>query len=101
MSARLPPPSPVFKEMSMTFSATATVADSKTEKQGIRSVVFASAIGTIIEWYDFLIYGMAAALVFNKLFFPSVDPLLGTLAALGSYAVGFLARPLGGAIFGH
>ncbi len=85
----------------MTFSATATVADSKTEKQGIRSVVFASAIGTIIEWYDFLIYGMAAALVFNKLFFPSIDPLLGTLAALGSYAVGFLARPLGGAIFGH
>lgn len=67
----------------------------------VRSVVMASSIGTIIEWYDFLIYGMAAALVFNKLFFPNIDPLLGTLAALGSYAVGFLARPLGGAIFGH
>ena len=68
---------------------------------GIRWVAFASSIGTIVEWYDFLIYGMAAALVLNKLFFPTIDPLLGTLAALGSYAVGFLARPLGGALFGH
>jgi MHS family shikimate/dehydroshikimate transporter-like MFS transporter len=67
----------------------------------MRSVVFASSIGTVVEWYDFLIYGTAAALVFNKLFFPSVDPILGTLAAFGSYAVGFLARPLGGALFGH
>ena len=65
------------------------------------SVVFASSVGTIIEWYDFLIYATAAALVFNKLFFPSTDPAVGTLAALGSYAVGFFARPLGGAIFGH
>lgn len=71
------------------------------EKQGIGAVVFASAFGTIVEWYDFLIYGTAAALVFNKLFFPNVDPATGTLAALGSYAVGFLARPLGGALFGH
>ena len=68
---------------------------------GMKAVVFASAIGTTIEWYDFLLYGMAAALVFNKLFFPNLDPLAGTLAALGSYAVGFVARPLGGAIFGH
>jgi MHS family shikimate/dehydroshikimate transporter-like MFS transporter len=67
----------------------------------MRTVVFASSIGTVIEWYDFLIYGTAAALAFNKLFFPSIDPLLGTLAAFGSYAVGFLARPLGGALFGH
>ena len=64
-------------------------------------VVFASALGTIIEWYDFLIYGAAAALVFNKLFFPSIDPFLGTLAALGSAAVGFFARPFGGAVFGY
>ncbi|MNR82220.1 Inner membrane metabolite transport protein YhjE [compost metagenome] len=78
----------------------ATAGDIKKEKS-IGSVVFASAIGTIIEWYDFLIYGMAAALVFNKLFFPNIDPLLGTLAALATYAVGFLARPLGGALFGH
>ncbi len=64
-------------------------------------IVFASVLGTIVEWYDFLIYGTAAALVFNKLFFPTFDPLTGTLAAFGSYAVGFVARPLGGAIFGH
>ena len=63
--------------------------------------MFASCFGTIIEWYDFLIYATAAALVFNKAFFPTFDPLAGTLAALGSYAVGFLARPLGGALFGH
>jgi MHS family shikimate/dehydroshikimate transporter-like MFS transporter len=69
--------------------------------QKIGAVAFAGAIGTIIEWYDFLIYGTAAALVFNTLFFPNFDPLTGTLAALGTYAVGFIARPLGGAIFGH
>jgi MFS family permease len=67
----------------------------------MRSIVFASSVGTIIEWYDFLIYATAAALVFNKAFFPTIDPLAGTLAALGTYAVGFLARPLGGALFGH
>ena len=64
-------------------------------------IVSASVIGTMVEWYDFLLYGTAAALVFNKLFFPSFDPFVGTLAAFGSYAVGFVARPLGGAIFGH
>jgi MFS transporter, MHS family, shikimate and dehydroshikimate transport protein len=72
-----------------------------TERTKINSIVFASCLGTIIEWYDFLIYATAAALVFNKAFFPTFDPLVGTLAALGSYAVGFLARPLGGALFGH
>jgi MFS transporter, MHS family, shikimate and dehydroshikimate transport protein len=71
------------------------------ERTKINSIVFASCLGTIIEWYDFLIYATAAALVFNKAFFPTFDPLAGTLAALGSYAVGFLARPLGGALFGH
>jgi MHS family shikimate/dehydroshikimate transporter-like MFS transporter len=85
----------------MAYANPAVVAGSVKTEKGIRSVVFASAIGTIIEWYDFLIYGMAAALVFNKLFFPNIDPLLGTMAALGTYAVGFLARPLGGALFGH
>jgi MFS transporter, MHS family, shikimate and dehydroshikimate transport protein len=71
------------------------------ERSKLNSIVFASCVGTIIEWYDFLIYATAAALVFNKAFFPTFDPLAGTLAALGSYAVGFLARPLGGALFGH
>ncbi len=65
------------------------------------TVVFAGSIGTIIEWYDFLIYGTAAALVFNTLFFPGIDPVAGTLAALATYSVGFVARPVGGAIFGH
>lgn len=67
----------------------------------IASITIASMIGTIVEWYDFIIYGTAAALVFNKLFFPNVDPRVGQLAALSSFAVGFLARPIGGAIFGH
>jgi MFS transporter, MHS family, shikimate and dehydroshikimate transport protein len=67
----------------------------------MRHIVWASVIGTMIEWYDFLIYGTAAALVFNKLFFPSFDPVVGTLAAFATYAIGFVARPLGGAIFGH
>jgi MHS family shikimate/dehydroshikimate transporter-like MFS transporter len=67
----------------------------------IGAIAAAGAIGTIIEWYDFLIYGTAAALVFNTLFFPNVDPRIGTLAALGSFTIGFLARPIGGAIFGH
>jgi MHS family shikimate/dehydroshikimate transporter-like MFS transporter len=79
----------------------ATTLDTATGRSRMNSVVFASCIGTIIEWYDFLIYANAAALVFNKAFFPTFDPLAGTLAALGSYAVGFLARPLGGALFGH
>lgn len=61
----------------------------------------ASMVGTTIEWYDFFLYGTAAALIFNKLFFPAFDPLTGTLAAFGTYAVGFLARPLGAVVFGH
>ena len=67
----------------------------------IRSVILASFIGTTIEWYDFFLYGTAAALVFNKLFFPTLSPLAGTLSAYGTFAVGFIARPLGGAVFGH
>src|SRR6267143_1862572 len=67
----------------------------------LRRVVWSSVLGTTVEWYDFLIYGAAAALLFNKLFFPSFSPAVGTIAAFGSYAVGFVGRPLGGAIFGH
>jgi metabolite-proton symporter len=64
-------------------------------------VVLASFMGTSIEWYDFFLYGTAAALVFNRLFFPTLDPLAGTMAAFATYAVGFFARPLGGIVFGH
>ena len=67
----------------------------------MRRVVTASFIGTAIEWYDFFLYGTAAALVFNKLFFPNFEPLAGTMASFATYAVGFFARPLGGVIFGH
>ncbi|MEV4321504.1 MFS transporter [Microbispora rosea] len=67
----------------------------------IGKVVGASLIGTTIEWYDFFLYGSAAALVFNKLFFPTEDELTGTLLAFLTYAVGFVARPLGGLVFGH
>src|ERR1700704_4699330 len=67
----------------------------------LRRIVWSSVIGTAVEWYDFLIYGAATALVFNKIFFAAGNPTLATIAAFGTYAVGFLARPLGAAIFGH
>jgi len=71
------------------------------QTSSIRLVAVASFIGTTIEWYDFFLYGTAAALVFNRLFFPTFDPLMGTLAAFGTYAVGFVARPIGGIVIGH
>ena len=64
-------------------------------------VIFASAIGTTVEWYDFLLYGSAAALVFGKVFFPKADPVTGAMLSFATYGVGFLARPVGGVIFGH
>ncbi len=67
----------------------------------VARVVLASFIGTTIEWYDFFLYGTAAALVFNQVFFPELDPLAGTMAAFATYAVGFFARPVGGIVFGH
>ena len=69
--------------------------------QSLRQVALASFIGTTIEWYDFFLYGTAAALVFDKLFFPSVSPTIGTLAAFATFGVGFAARPVGGIVFGH
>ena len=71
------------------------------QPQSIRKVVVASLIGTSLEWYDFFLYGSAAALVFNKLFFPDADPLTGTLLAFATSATGFVARPIGGVVFGH
>ena len=73
----------------------------QTATSSVRTVAFASLIGTTIEWYDFFLYGTAAALVFNRLFFPTFDPLMGTLAAFGTYTVGFVARPIGGIVIGH
>ncbi|MDI1302603.1 MAG: MFS transporter [bacterium] len=85
-----------MKHTSSPASATPTTAPRQHVLVGV-----ASMVGTTIEWYDFFLYGTAAALIFNKLFFPAFAPLTGTLAAFGTYAVGFLARPLGAVIFGH
>jgi MFS transporter, MHS family, shikimate and dehydroshikimate transport protein len=71
------------------------------QTSSIRQVALASFIGTAIEWYDFFLYGTAAALVFGQLFFPEATPLQGTLLAFATYGVGFFARPVGGIIFGH
>ena len=67
----------------------------------LRRAVIASTVGTAIEWYDFFLYSTVTGLVFAKLFFPHSDPWVGTLEAFGIYAVGFIARPVGAAIFGH
>jgi MFS family permease len=67
----------------------------------LRKAVIASTIGTTIEWYDFFLYGTAAGLIFGKLYFPGEDPLTATLAAFGTYFIGFVGRPIGAAIFGH
>ena len=73
----------------------------KTEVASVNKVAIASCIGTAVEWYDFFLYGTASALIFGRLFFPTFDPLTGTMAALGTYAVGFAARPIGGIVCGH
>jgi MFS transporter, MHS family, shikimate and dehydroshikimate transport protein len=70
-------------------------------RTALRRVVLASAIGSALEWYDYFIYGTAAALVFGQLFFPKLDPTSATLAAFASFGVGFIARPFGGLVFGH
>ncbi|MDR7017344.1 MFS transporter [Acinetobacter sp. 3657] len=80
---------------------TANGNGSAPKKSSHRLAGISSMVGTTIEWYDFFIYGAAAALIFNKLFFPNLDPLTGVLAAFGTYAVGFIGRPLGGLVFGH
>ncbi|GHD86121.1 MFS transporter [Streptomyces naganishii] len=79
----------------------ASAASAPPKPANLPRIVAASLIGTTIEWYDFFLYGSAAALVFNKLFFPDSDPLVGTLLSFLTYAVGFAARPLGALVFGH
>ena len=91
----------VGKRASDTITEDAAPDGASAETSAIAQVVWASVLGTTIEWYDFLTYATASALVFNKLFFPAFDPLIGTIAAFSTYAVGFVARPIGGAIIGH
>ncbi len=79
---------------------TATTATGETTRAD-RRVLVSSFIGSVVEWYDFLLYGTASALVFNVLFFPQLDPAVGTIASFGTLAVGYAARPLGGILFGH
>ena len=71
------------------------------QRRQLRRAVIASTVGTTIEWYDFFLYSIVTGLIFAKLYFPHSDPLVGTLEAFGIYAVGFVARPIGAAIFGH
>ncbi len=74
--------------------------DQVTRKE-MRTVLLSCLIGTAVEWYDFFLYGVAAGIVFNQLYFPSDNPVVGTLLAFATFAVGFVARPIGGLIFGH
>jgi MFS family permease len=84
----------------MTASELASLSDDEARRQ-LRRAVIASTVGTTIEWYDFFLYSVVTGLVFAKLYFPHSDPLVGTLEAFAIYAVGFIARPIGAAIFGH
>jgi MFS family permease len=70
-------------------------------KAQLRRAIIASTVGTTIEWYDFLLYSVVTGLIFGKLFFPKSDPMVGLLEAFSVYTVGFIARPIGAAIFGH
>lgn len=79
----------------------ATEPEYQVTKRQLRRVAFSSLIGTAMEWYDYFLYGLFAALVFNELFFPTFDPLAGTMLAFLSFGIGFIARPIGAVLFGH
>jgi len=78
-----------------------TMTENRVERSSINRVLVSSVMGTAIEWYDFFLYATASALVFGKLFFPVFDPMVGTIAAFGTFAVSYFARPLGAVFFGH
>ena len=83
-----------------TTSAVDGLSEAEHQRQ-LRRAVIASTVGTAIEWYDFFLYSTVTGLVFARLYLPESDPLVGTLQAFAVYAVGFAARPIGAAIFGH
>jgi MFS family permease len=85
----------------MALATTHAPAPEAEQSAQLRKAVIASTVGTTIEWYDFFLYGTAAGLVFGKLYFPNQEPLAATLSAFGTYFIGFAARPIGAAIFGH
>ncbi|MDC6128924.1 MULTISPECIES: shikimate transporter [Burkholderia] len=76
-------------------------AGARRARNQARKAALGSFVGAVVDWYDFLLYGIVAALVFNAAFFPKVSPTMGTLAAFATFGVGFLFRPLGGVVFGH
>ncbi|WP_433269124.1 MFS transporter [Actinosynnema sp. CS-041913] len=80
---------------------TDTVSPQRKTHKSLPLIAGSSLAGTAVEWYDFFLYGTASALVFNKLFFPDSDPLVGTMLAFATYAVGFIARPVGAVVLGH
>jgi MFS family permease len=84
-----------------TLDVTAAPLSESDHQAQLRRAMIASTVGTTIEWYDFLLYSTVTGLVFGKLFFPKSDPLVGVLEAFAIYTVGFIARPIGAAIFGH
>src|SRR6201985_2420852 len=86
--------------MTTVSNASASLSEADARAQ-LRRAVIASTAGTTIEWYDFLLYSIVTGLAFGKLFFPESDPLVGVLQAFAVYTVGFIARPIGAAIFGH
>ena len=93
--------SPGAEDVSAVASTQAAGSAVEPTPEDLRRVMLASFVGTAIEWYDFFLYGTAAAIVFGRLFFPNADPLVGTLSSFATFAVGFIARPFGGIIFGH
>jgi MFS family permease len=86
--------------MTATYTAVRSFSEAEQSRQ-LRRAIVGSTVGTVIEAYDFLLYGQVAGLVFARLFFPHSDPLVGALEAFAIYAVGFVARPIGAPIFGH
>src|ERR1700726_2029011 len=88
-------------DASMAMAVTQGTLSESDHSAQLRKAVIASTIGTAIEWYDFFLYGTAAGLIFGKLYFPNEDALTATLAAFGTYFIGFVGRPIGAAIFGH
>src|ERR1700733_13182436 len=85
----------------MSANHEASAIENAQDRRQLLRAILAGTIGTTIEWYDFLLYSTVTGLVFGRLFFPRADPFVGTIEAFGVYTVGFIARPIGAAIFGH
>src|SRR6476469_1298546 len=92
---------PTIRDQFMSAPSAVDRLSDTDQRRQLRRAVIASTIGTTIEWYDFFLYSTVTGLIFARLYFPRSDPLVGTLEAFAVYAVGFAARPIGAAIFGH